>query len=173
MPWKPEFGSDLAQNLMQPFPHPNVTLDKISLILAHWLRRYLSLKMFTHRQTDTQSDTQTMARLVYYELTSGELIIYSPYSLFKSIMKKQKTGKSVKTHPVDVKVCLKGWVRASSPEENLSLSCVEKTNQRNSQKCIHFENNTLKAIGCNSVLFHKKLLMEKVVSLCLYTLSTS
>ena len=57
--------SDLAQNLMQPFPHPNDGSDKISLRLAHWLLRYSSLKMFTHRHTDRQ----TTARLVYYKLT--------------------------------------------------------------------------------------------------------
>ena len=37
---------------MQPFPHPNDGSDKISLRLAHWLRRYSSLKMFTDTQTD-------------------------------------------------------------------------------------------------------------------------
>ena len=47
LPWTPEFRSDLAQNLMQPFPHPNDGLDNISLRLAHWLRRYISLKIFT------------------------------------------------------------------------------------------------------------------------------
>ena len=46
------FRSDLAKNLMQPFPHPNDGSDKISLRLAHWLRRYSSLKM----STDTQPD---------------------------------------------------------------------------------------------------------------------
>ena len=65
LPWTTEFRSDLAQNLMQPFPHPNDGLDKISLRLAHWLWRYSSLKMFT----DTQTDTQTTARLVYFKLT--------------------------------------------------------------------------------------------------------
>ena len=30
------------------FPHPNDGSDKISLRFAHWLRRYSSLKMFTH-----------------------------------------------------------------------------------------------------------------------------
>ena len=29
LPWKPEFQSDLAKNLMQPFPHPNDASDKI------------------------------------------------------------------------------------------------------------------------------------------------
>ena len=47
------------------FSPPNVGSDKISLRLTHWLRRYSSLKMFT----DTQTDTQTTARLVYYKLT--------------------------------------------------------------------------------------------------------
>ena len=47
--------SDLAQNLMQPFSHPNDGSDKISLRLAHWLRRYSSLKMSTDRQTDDGS----------------------------------------------------------------------------------------------------------------------
>ena len=31
LPWTPEFRSDLAQNLMQPFPHLNVGPDKILL----------------------------------------------------------------------------------------------------------------------------------------------
>ena len=51
-----QFRSDLAQNLMQPFPHPNDGSVKISLRLAHWLRRYLSLKMSTDTQPDTQTD---------------------------------------------------------------------------------------------------------------------
>ena len=50
---------------MQPFPHPNDGSDKISSRLAHWLRRYSSLKMFT----DTHKHRQTKARLVYYKLT--------------------------------------------------------------------------------------------------------
>ena len=29
LPWKPEFLSNLAQNQMQPFPHPNDASDKI------------------------------------------------------------------------------------------------------------------------------------------------
>ena len=29
MQWKPEFWSHLAQNLMQPIPHPNDALDEI------------------------------------------------------------------------------------------------------------------------------------------------
>ena len=63
LPWTPEFRSDLAQNLMQPFPHPNDGSDKISLRVVHWLRRYSSLKMFTdthtHTHTHTQPDRQT------------------------------------------------------------------------------------------------------------------
>ena len=55
LPWTPEFRSNLAQNLLQPFPHPNDGSDKILLRLAHWLWRYSSLKMFT-LQTDTQTD---------------------------------------------------------------------------------------------------------------------
>ena len=55
LPWTPEFRSDLAQNLMQPFPHPIDGSDKISLQLVHWLRRYSSLKMFTHTHTDDGS----------------------------------------------------------------------------------------------------------------------
>ena len=56
LPWTPEFLSDLAQNLMQPFTHPNDNSDKISLQLAHWLRRYSSLKMFTHGRTQGRTD---------------------------------------------------------------------------------------------------------------------
>ena len=65
LPWTLECQSDLAQNLMQPFPNPNDGSDEISVRLAHRLRRYSSLKMFTHRQTHTQ----TTARLLYYKLT--------------------------------------------------------------------------------------------------------
>ena len=36
LPWKPEFLSDLAQNLMQAFPHPNDASDKIWLQSAFW-----------------------------------------------------------------------------------------------------------------------------------------
>ena len=39
-------------NLMQSIPHPNDASDKIWLQLAHWLWRYLSLKMFTDERTD-------------------------------------------------------------------------------------------------------------------------
>ena len=46
---------DLAQNLMQPFPHPNDGSDKISLRLANWLQRYSSLRMFTDARTDAVS----------------------------------------------------------------------------------------------------------------------
>ena len=55
LPWTPEFRSDLAQNLKQPFPYPNDGSDKISLRLAHWLRRYSSLKLFTDTHTDHSS----------------------------------------------------------------------------------------------------------------------
>ena len=61
LPWKPDFQSDLAKNLMQPFPHPNDASDKIWLQSACWLRRYSCLKEWTHRRTP--------ARLVYYKLT--------------------------------------------------------------------------------------------------------
>ena len=37
-----QFRFDLAQNLIQLFPHPNDGSDKISLRLAHWFRRYSS-----------------------------------------------------------------------------------------------------------------------------------
>ena len=47
--WKPEFQSDLAQNIMQPFPNQNDASDKIWL---RWSQRYLCLKMWTHRLTD-------------------------------------------------------------------------------------------------------------------------
>ena len=52
LPWTPEFRSNLAQNLMQPFPHPNDGSVKIMLRLANWLQRYSSSKMSTDRHTD-------------------------------------------------------------------------------------------------------------------------
>ena len=63
LPWTPEFQSDLAQNLMQPFPHPNEGSDKISLRLAHWLRWYSSLKMFTDMHTHRQTDHSSTGKL--------------------------------------------------------------------------------------------------------------
>ena len=67
LPWTPEFRSDLAKNLMQPFPHPNDGSYKISLRLANWLRRYSSLKMSTDTQPDTQTDRR---RLDWYTISS-------------------------------------------------------------------------------------------------------
>ena len=52
---KTEFQSYLVQNLMQSIPHLNDASDKIWLRLAHWLRRYSSLKMFTDARTDGQT----------------------------------------------------------------------------------------------------------------------
>ena len=64
LPWTPEFRSDLAQNQMQPFPHPNDGSDKISLRLAHWLRGYSSLKCL-------QTDRHTHRRqLDWYSISS-------------------------------------------------------------------------------------------------------
>ena len=34
LPWTPEFRSNLTQNLMQPFPHPNDGSDKISFLIG-------------------------------------------------------------------------------------------------------------------------------------------
>ena len=31
LPWKPEFQSDLAQNLLQLFPHPSDASDKFDI----------------------------------------------------------------------------------------------------------------------------------------------
>ena len=47
LPWKPEFRSNLPQNLMQPYPHPNNATHKIWATLAYWLQRYSVLKMWT------------------------------------------------------------------------------------------------------------------------------
>ena len=57
---------------MQPFPHPNDGSDKILLRLAHLLRRYSSLKMFTDRHTHRQQlDWYTISS----PLAEGELKI--------------------------------------------------------------------------------------------------
>ena len=62
---------------MQSIPHPNDASDKIWLRLAHWLRRYSSLKMFTDAQTNGRTNGRTKGRTngrtpdrpVYYKLT--------------------------------------------------------------------------------------------------------
>ena len=46
-------------NLMQSIPHPKDASDKIWLRLAHWLRRYSSLKMFTDALTHAQTNGRT------------------------------------------------------------------------------------------------------------------
>ena len=56
LPWKPEFWSDLAQNLMAPFLNPNDASDKITLWSACWLRKYSCLKMWTDARTDPRTD---------------------------------------------------------------------------------------------------------------------
>ena len=53
--WKPEFWSDLAQNLMQSITHPNNASDEIWLWLASWFKRYSCLKMWTDARTDAGS----------------------------------------------------------------------------------------------------------------------
>ena len=61
------FESIWPKTLCSLSPHPNDGSDKISLRLAHWLRRYSSLKM----STDTQPDTQThRLRLDWYTISS-------------------------------------------------------------------------------------------------------
>ena len=77
--WKPEFGSNLPQNLMQPFPHPSDATHKIWSRLAYWLQRYSSLKVWTTDDDDGRRRRRTDdGPLVYYKLTlwafgSGEL----------------------------------------------------------------------------------------------------
>ena len=56
LPWKTEFKSDLAQNLMNPFFHPNDASDKNWLQSACWLQRYSCLKVLTDGGTHTRTD---------------------------------------------------------------------------------------------------------------------
>ena len=77
---EPEFWSDLHQNLMQPFPHPNDASDKIWLESACLSRRYSCLKVWT--------DAWTPARVPSYKLTlwafsSGELKISSDFYVIR------------------------------------------------------------------------------------------
>ena len=58
--------SDLHQNLMQPFPHPNDASDKIWLQSACWSRRYSCLKVWTHGRTAAR----TPAWAPSYKLTN-------------------------------------------------------------------------------------------------------
>ena len=60
------------------FPPPHDGSDRISLRLARWLRRYSSLKMFT----ETHTDKQTPARLVYYKLTLAYNIDFHTLEIF-------------------------------------------------------------------------------------------
>ena len=88
LPWKPEFSSNLPQNLMQPFPHPIDATHKIWSRLANWLQRYSSLKVWTTMDDD--------GPLVYYKLTlrafgSGELKISWESSIFYKNIQRQRS----------------------------------------------------------------------------------
>ena len=69
LPWKPEFRSNLAKNLMQPFPHPTDASDKIWLQSTRWMQRYLCLKVLMHGRTHARTHVRTPARLPSYHLT--------------------------------------------------------------------------------------------------------
>ena len=76
LPWKPEFWSNLPQNLMQPFPHSSDATHKIWSRLASWLQRYTGLKVWT--TTDDGRRRTDDGPLLNYKLTlwafgSGEL----------------------------------------------------------------------------------------------------
>ena len=78
LPWKPEFWSNLPQNLMQPFPHSSDATHKIWSRLAIWLQRYTGLKVWTTTTTDDGRRRTDDGPLLYYKLTmwafgSGEL----------------------------------------------------------------------------------------------------
>ena len=51
LPWKPEFWSNMSQNLRQPCPHPNDATHKIWSRLAIWLQRYSSSKVWNFHHT--------------------------------------------------------------------------------------------------------------------------
>ena len=55
MPWKPEFLSNLDQNLLKPFPYPKDASDKMSFQSAYWLQRYSCLKVLTDGHTDART----------------------------------------------------------------------------------------------------------------------
>ena len=108
---KPEFWSDLHQNLMQPFPHPNDASDKIWLKSACWSQRYSCLKVWTHRRTHAP----TPARVPSYKLTlwafgSGELTRW----LYRRAM-----------HPKDAD----GMANSADPDQeqsDLGLHCLPR-----------------------------------------------
>ena len=61
LPWTPEFRSDLAQNLMQPFPHPNDGPD----FRYDWPTGCGDIQVFnvytqTHKHTDRQTDRRQL-----------------------------------------------------------------------------------------------------------------
>ena len=101
LPWKPEFWSNLPQNLMQPFPHPSDATHKIWSRLANWLQRYSSLKVWTTTD-DGRTDGRTDGSLVYYKLTlwafgSGELKIWRD-TFFKSFLPQRNYGMDSSAH---------------------------------------------------------------------------
>ena len=78
LPWKPEFWSNLPQNLIQPFPHLSDATHKIWSRLANCLQRYSSLKVWTTDGRQTIGILEAHLLSLYYKLTlsafcSGEL----------------------------------------------------------------------------------------------------
>ena len=63
LPWKPEFWSNLPQNLMQPFPIPSDATHKIWSRLANWLQRYSSSKVWNFRHS--RASNSKMSGLIW------------------------------------------------------------------------------------------------------------
>ena len=58
LPWRPEFWSNLAQNLMQPIPYPNDASDKIDYAQPAGLR---DIHVWKCGRTDARTDGRTYA----------------------------------------------------------------------------------------------------------------
>ena len=68
---------------MQPFPHPHDCSDKIWLRLAHWLRRYLSLKMFTDGRTDARTDARVGKSIFQPVNSSGKCRNFTAWQILQ------------------------------------------------------------------------------------------
>ena len=73
LPWKREFWFDPAQNLMQPFPHPNDASDKIWLQSVCWFQRYSCLNVWTDGWTNAVSTPIQTYKPTLWAFSSGEL----------------------------------------------------------------------------------------------------
>ena len=76
LPWNPEFQSDLAQNLTQPFPHHNDASDNIWLPNLSEIFMFESVYIQTHRrQLNWNTISSPLSLRLRYSKNEGAIVL--------------------------------------------------------------------------------------------------